>query len=974
MPSNPIGLNPPRLDWRQIQTDRVQVVYPAPLAEQGQRVANMAHYLWENHNESIGSDMTPITIILQNQPVISNGFVTVGPFRSEFYMTPPQFNPSTNWLDFLTIHEYRHVKQFGNSRRGLTQVAKTLFGSWVWGGMWALSLPRWFYEGDAVGMETALTRTGRGRLPAFNMEYRALLLNDIEYGYEKASAGSLRDFVPNWYRQGYYMTTYARKHFGKDIWRGVVADATSYRGLIYPFSKSLDKHTGLSTPELYRKTREEIDSLWEIQARDLQLTTSQRVNQDVKPTVRDYTNPHFLADGRIIAERGGYDKIPGFYLIDTAGAEQRLVNSGFRDAPPDATLSVSENRICWAERSFHPRWGNESYSIIKIYDLATAYKSKITGHSRYFAPDLSHSADRIVAVEVGEDLREALHILDVETREVIRRIPVPEDTHYAYPRWLEGDQQIVVVANRQEESFLKLIDLRTGNERLLTPSAPHQLSHPFPRGDYVYFSSAYTGINNIFAVHTAKDSLYQLTSSLLGAFQPSVSRDGQRLLYSEFDPQGYNLQEASLEDLKWQAYAIPGTYQGLSYDEVLAGQEGGTIVDKVPEREFPTRDYKSWRHLINPHSLLPYLSPPVYGMQLLSDDKLSNMSTDIGGFYNINEREWTTIGRLRYAGIFPVLTGGYRRAHRSSEQFNFSLIRDSVLTTNFYVEEWVENDAFFGFDIPLNLTAGSFVNSMNIGAGIHHISADTEETFLEPNARDTFTLRLDRVRFFDHLFNKPLIDENFQTLDLRFSFQALQRMARQHVVPRLGFNLNLRDRTTMGGENTTGSAFLGRADFFLPGILRNHGFYFTIMHQEEELLDNYQFPDLFFYPRGYDAFLTNGITKIGLNYSFPIVHPDIALGPAAFIKRIKGNIFYDNGNYNAPPFPPFLAQDTKIESLGFELRFDIRAFRLLEIDLGVRYSYLFDPGYIQRYFIPNPPAGSLENRHQFDFILFRISG
>ncbi len=197
IPSNSIGLNPTHLRWQQINTDKVQVIFPEGLDIQGQRVANMVHYLWGRSNESIGDQMHKVTILLQNQGVSSNGFVTVGPFRSEFFTTPPQFNSTTDWLDELTIHEYRHVKQFGNATQGLSKIAKKTLGSWAWGGLMGAAIPRWFYEGDATAMETALTSTGRGRQPDFEMKYRALLLNDRNYSYEKAAAGSLRDYVPN---------------------------------------------------------------------------------------------------------------------------------------------------------------------------------------------------------------------------------------------------------------------------------------------------------------------------------------------------------------------------------------------------------------------------------------------------------------------------------------------------------------------------------------------------------------------------------------------------------------------------------------------------------------------------------------------------------------------------------------------------------------------------------------------------------
>ena len=68
-------------------------------------MSNTLEHLIGGVIKSLNKKPRPITILLQNQGVISNGFVQLAPRRSEFYTTPPQN------LDFngLAIHELRHV-------------------------------------------------------------------------------------------------------------------------------------------------------------------------------------------------------------------------------------------------------------------------------------------------------------------------------------------------------------------------------------------------------------------------------------------------------------------------------------------------------------------------------------------------------------------------------------------------------------------------------------------------------------------------------------------------------------------------------------------------------------------------------------------------------------------------------------------------------------------------------------------------
>ena len=203
-----------------------------------------------------------------------------------------------------------------------------LFGQNGWAFMRGMAHPRWFIEGDAVLMETALTNGGRGRVPAFDMEYKALRLNNRKYSYEKASAFSLKDFVPDHYKLGYYMTSYARNKYGKSIWNTVVDESARYKGIFFPFSRSLKKNTGLSTPKMYKKTMAELDSIWQAEAETLALTNSQQINQKKKRVFTNYQFVNFFKD-QLIVEKSGFDQVRTFYSIDEAGNEKKLFEPGF---------------------------------------------------------------------------------------------------------------------------------------------------------------------------------------------------------------------------------------------------------------------------------------------------------------------------------------------------------------------------------------------------------------------------------------------------------------------------------------------------------------------------------------------------------------------------------------------------------------------------------------------------------------------
>jgi len=143
------GGNPPSLKWRQINTDTVRVIFPAGLEAQGQRVSDIVHYLNRYTRSSIGNLQQKVNIVLQNQTLESNGFVQLGPFKSEFYLAPPP-SPlelgSLQWEEQLALHEYRHVLQNMNFRQGISKVFAYLGGELGQAAVTNIAVPNWFWE------------------------------------------------------------------------------------------------------------------------------------------------------------------------------------------------------------------------------------------------------------------------------------------------------------------------------------------------------------------------------------------------------------------------------------------------------------------------------------------------------------------------------------------------------------------------------------------------------------------------------------------------------------------------------------------------------------------------------------------------------------------------------------------------------------------------------------------------------------
>ena len=161
---------PPSTKWQQINTDTARIIFEKAVDSQAQNVAAIIHKANLLNPNPLGNKVRPINIVLHKNTTVANGYVALGPFRSEYYLIPGsnifEFG-STPWQQTLAVHEYRHVHQYANFNKGLSKIASVLFGQEGQAFMNGVAIPDWFFEGDAVHSETIQTLQGRGRAPLF---------------------------------------------------------------------------------------------------------------------------------------------------------------------------------------------------------------------------------------------------------------------------------------------------------------------------------------------------------------------------------------------------------------------------------------------------------------------------------------------------------------------------------------------------------------------------------------------------------------------------------------------------------------------------------------------------------------------------------------------------------------------------------------------------------------------------------------
>lgn len=903
------GTFPRKFPWMHIENDYVNVIFPLGLENHAQRVANMVEYMGKNNTESIGNYIQKIDLILQNQTVISNGYVQLAPFKSVFFTTPLQESGalgSLPWVELLAIHEYRHVLQFCNARRGFSLFNSWLFGEFGWVIASNISIPNWFWEGDAVVMESALSPQGRGRLPSFYNGFRALGIKGIIYPYAKVRNGSLKDFVPNHYPLGFLINIYGRETYGTYFWRDVFQKAAQYRYIFYPFSRAIYRTTGKkqNVSKLYKATINYYHQKWRQQLDTTSFTDAVTVpHKSKRKTVTSYTFPQFTNEGDLITLKSSYKKIPTFYRINKYGKEKKITEQGYTT---DEYFHYANNKLVWTELQLHPRWGDFDYSNIMLFDLTARKKKRLTGRGKYFSPSFNKEASQIVAVKFSPSHSSRLIILDAHTGTEIDSLPNPHNFFYTYPRFNYGENQIIAaVRNPQGQMALIAQQINAFKIDTLVPFTYHIIGLNTPTENNIWFEASHSGIDNIYRVDLGSKNVYKTTSRTMGNYQPSINTKGDTLLFSEFTHMGNELYYAAMNYENESVFEVQKYANQSLFSSTVVAQEGGSILPNVPSNNYSPKRYNQFANLINFHSWQPYFLRPLYGAMLYSDNVLANFSSQLLGYYNVNEKNVTGDVTFKYGGLTPVFDMGFR----GSTPF---VIDNQTGTTQ------SEVSGLAGATLPLNFLNGAYFRGLTLGA--QYRAAYVTNRFTSGETQN----------YYNHFATG------------RIAFINAKRKALQHLYSHRGAYLALQHSHSLYQTQV----YQTQLDYEFPirGIGVNHNFIAEGGLFINRYNSQYRFANAFFMPKGImfaspDLYNTNLLYRLGLNYHFPIAYPDFGIAGIVYFLRFRANIFtdilYDRYFGNTERLGVF--------SYGLEWFFDTRVLNLYSISFGVRTGMLSAP-------------------------------
>lgn len=880
--------NPLSVKWNYINSSGFKIIYPHELETEAQRMANTLPYIYPKVGLGLRQQKTSIPLVLQNRGTLANGFVQLAPKKSEFYTTPPQYFDSQDWLNNLAVHELRHVAQFDKLTGNQAHPFPELFYFAYFGA----GIPTWFFEGDAVVNETALTHSGRGRQPNWIMPFRTSILNGKKFTYSKAYFGSNKDVTPGYYQTGYLMVADMKEKYGKFISDSLLGDIRRRPLRLYPFSQSLKKYTDKNTKQYFLATQAKLEEKWKQQ--DQKSPSENYESLNTKPMLAtNYFLPVRLNKNQILALKESKQDARYFVIINANKTEQRLFGIGYQEQP---WFSLKNDVLVWDEIRYDPRYKQQSFSVICSYNFKTKKIKKLSSKSRLFSPSLSGDGKKLVAVKV--DLSNQFNLVEIETStgQILKTYPNPENQILQTPTFDSWGNKIAYISLSEKGKSLWLID--GAKKTQLIPDTRQQLSRPIFIGSKIAFNAHYNGIDNIYDVDIDSKKISALSDSKYGAFNPTETADG-KITFNDYKINGYEIAEKIISEKS------VGKNEFVDFASSAEKQENvGNVFEKVPEKKFESKPYRQGLNLFSFHSIIPVIDDEYsFGLELQSNNLLNTMDFYTGAKYHRDLARFEYTADISYKALYPVLSVSYRNRPKRTFYNTKTGVKQG---------DWRENYTKLNASVPIS------INAMN-----HNYS-------FALNVATSFTQR----------YMAENMPSNFITtlkfpMEYNFTFNHNVRTTERDIAPKWAQVFRVTYDNQPFDKNLKGEILALESFLYFPGFAKNHSFLASFNYQKANGVNQYATEIATVY--GYNNILAKSRLENSLlfNYRFPFAYPDWEIGSLAYVRNFRAGLFchYEN-----------IGIDTNIgqpKTYGVELNSSLNILRYQPVvDVGARLVFV----------------------------------
>lgn len=874
--------------WKKIETNLYEVVYPDHVEKQAQYITGLLKLYSPLVAKRYRINQKKISIVLRPNSADPNGFVTLAPRRSEWFMhtsfTP--FIGSLEWYQSLAIHEYRHVVQFDFLNRSNLKAGYIIGGESILGLLMNIAMPSWYFEGDAVWTETVLSNAGRGRSPRFMARLKALVSSEYEPTLDQLLGGDFTNVLPNHYVYGYVFITKAMLKYGGDIWYHIAARASDEPLNPYAIYDAFYEMTGLSFDSFYQQTISELKTAW-------------GPSNQIRPVKDWLTHAWPMSDGDnlYILKR---DLDHYWELFNTNDMTKPL--GEFNIFPTLSKTDMRNGKFLYSQLNPHYRYGFMSTSDLFLYDIQTKDTKQITKDRRFYHPQFNKVGSRIVAVEYTKKNQWQAVVMDLAGK-IEHTIPSTPRFKIVEAVFKTDSKLLAITLDELGYKEISEIDLLT---KEITPLSPQTRNNIFALSydDQLYFEADDMGAVNIFSYDFTKEEYSKCTEEYIAGYSARFHK--KELHY---------LQEVSHGRLP----AITSECTPIVKADIFKNYLASTPSDYLHQRE-PIDDEKARVSLKTKETTKPYaetsgsLMPHSWSFISGRGTELSATTDNILGSLNLsasagtNPEEAAGFGNISvsWAKYYPIFSLQVSSQDRKAEVGNEDIT-------------WNESSLRFTTTLP-------YIYQNNLYQGSHFLSLIAEQVTVNEKDQviDTFELN----------------DQTITGTGFRFESSYLKQTFPKQIFNPWGYNFNFfyEDfRTSGSGESVS---YLGsyNLDLYAPGIGEHHGIKLSTRGEyrpENEDLYRQQreyIPIIgYTFSRGYAYDFTPRFQAVSLDYAFTLGYPNAGYKDWIYFTRIYAQLFgdYTLAEYNRG--------DRTLNSHGIEFYFDTNTFRKFPLTYGLRF-------------------------------------
>ena len=918
-----VGQDPASVRWKQINTPRFQIIYPGDFESNAQRLAAILEKTYLFAGKTLQHQPGKISVILHTETVRSNGFAAWAPSRVEMFTVPHQTIYPQEWLQQLAIHEYRHVVQIDKIGTELPKIFKIILGEQAASMAIGAYLPFWFLEGDAVATETALSRTGRGRQPSFEMELKAQAQQIGLYSYDKAYLGSYRDHIPNYYQLGYQLVAHGRDKYGQNMWGNILHRVARKTLSLNAFSKGIKLATGKTMVQFYQESLSRFQDSTTVQKIKNTFPASQNVNQSgIEYT--SYQYPHFINDSLFFAVKESISDISRFVTINQSGKETHIFTPGSIN---EESVDFRHNCIIWTETKPDPRWVHREATLLRIYNIQTKKLFEKRFTERIYAPALSPDGKVVTAVKIDMLNQSELVLIAAENGKIIHETKLHSQQQLLTPSWDNNNRDLYAIVLGEKGKSLVKINPYLSTVEYLTPYTHTDIRKPVQNGRYVYFTGSFNGVDNGYAIDTETKQIHRVTNVQYGIRDLQANPEGSLLLYSNYQSNGFQLVKQKADSNDWELTDWNKSYSYPLADK-LTLQESIIHFDSTDTAsDYPVKKYSKGAHLFNFHSWSPLFvdteeEEVSAGLSVMSQNKLSTALTELGYRFSSIDNTGKWIAKFQYSGFYPIFDLSLDYGNQKSQYLNITNYIDPT-------GQVVKSDTtLIGFKYQLFNLKGNIKFPLNLTHGKMY-------RLLQPEIQIEYTSVTQDKSTPSTIFRGNMIPFTYGLY-----FHNLLKQSNRDLQSKFGQVINLQFSHTPFGDRNLGQIWSAETIIYLPGLFRNHGVRLYGGFQEKKAGQS-MMNDMIHFPRGFQNVVNTELFSLRSDYVLPIVYPDWSIGRLVYLKRIWGRIFYD---YSATSIPYNNFQNTgnfSLSSCGAELYADCHFLRFIApVKIGYRGSYL----------------------------------